>query len=76
MKALHVRAQGFKPYSANPQARRLPDALAEDIVRTLNEERAQREVMRRKQEEKDKLRATFQSDIDRYETLLASRSGR
>jgi hypothetical protein len=40
----------------------------------VNEERTQREVMRRKQEEKERLRASFQSDIDRYQALLASRS--
>jgi hypothetical protein len=74
MKALWKRALNFRPYSGAEGARRMPDQLAEEIVRTVNEERAQREVMRRKQEEKERLRASFQSDIDRYQALLASRS--
>lgn len=74
MKALQVRANGFKPYTDAPTARRMPDQLAEEIVRTLNEERAQRDVMQQKQAEKDKLRSTFQSDIDRYQMLLTRRS--
>ncbi len=75
MKALLDRAKNFKPYSDNPTARRMPDTLAEEIVRTVNEERFQRGTVEKKKTEKDQLRATFQSDIDRYHALLASRSG-
>jgi hypothetical protein len=74
MKALRQRAANFKPYASVPTARRLPDPLAEEIVRAMNEERAQRDVMQQKQVEKDNLRATFQADIDRYQTLIARRS--
>ncbi len=74
MKSLEQRANGFRPYSAAPTARRMPDPLAEEIVRTLNEERSQRDVMQQKQVEKDKLRSTFQSDIDRYQALITRRS--
>jgi hypothetical protein len=74
MKSLRERAKSFKPYAETPNARRMPDPLAEDLVRTLNEERAQRNVMEQKKKEKDQLRASFQSDIDRYQHLLASRS--
>lgn len=74
MKSLQQRAASFRPYSANATARRMPDPLAEEIVRTLSEERAQRSVMQQKQVEKDRLRATFQSDIDRYQTLITRRS--
>jgi uncharacterized protein DUF4124 len=74
MKTLQERAKGYRPYSTSANARRMPDPLAEDIVRTLNEERAQKATMERKQREKDQLRATFQADIDRYQALLASRS--
>lgn len=74
MKALQQRANGFLPYSQAPMARRMPDPLAEEIVRTLNEERAQRDVMEQKQQEKDRLRSAFQSDIDRYQMLLTRRS--
>ena len=52
----------------------MPDPLAAEIVRTLNEERSQRDAVQMKQVEKEKLRSTFQSDIDRYQLLLVSRS--
>lgn len=74
MKALQQRANAFSPYSQAPTARRMPDPLAEEIVRTLNEERAQRDVMLQKQQEKERLRSAFQSDIDRYQMLLTRRS--
>lgn len=74
MKSLEQRANGFRPYAAAPTARRMPDPLAEEIVRTLNEERAQRDVMQQKQVEKERLRSTFQADIDRYQALLTRRS--
>ena len=74
MKNLQVRAGGFRPYAPSDKARRMPDQLAEEIVRTLSEERSQRDVMQQKQIEKDRLRLAFQSDIDRYQTLLTRRS--
>lgn len=74
MKSLQERAKSFKPYSDNPNARRMPDPLAEEIVRTLSEERLQRSTVAKKGIEKDQLRASFQADIDRYQALLASRT--
>jgi hypothetical protein len=74
MKSLQERAKSFKPYSASPNARRMPDPLAEEIVRTLGEERLQRATVEKKGVEKDQLRASFQADIDRYHALLASRT--
>ncbi|MET0293246.1 MAG: DUF4124 domain-containing protein [Steroidobacteraceae bacterium] len=74
MKSLEQRVKTFKPYSDAPTARRMPDQLAEEIVRTLNEERLQRSMVDKKGVEKEQLRATFQADIDRYHTLLASRT--
>jgi hypothetical protein len=74
MKSLKERAKNFKPYSSAETARRMPDPLAEEIVRTVNEERSQRDIMQKKQAEKDALRVTFQADIDRYNVLIARRS--
>jgi uncharacterized protein DUF4124 len=74
MKLLEQRAQNFRPYATSETARRMPDPLAEELVRTLNEERQYRTVMQRKTEEKDKLRTAFQADIDRYQVLVARRS--
>ncbi len=70
--SLHKRASNFKPYSTNPAARRMPDALAAELVQTLNEGRSQRETLVAKQKEQQTLRDTFQADIDRYRELIVS----
>lgn len=69
LEQLQQRAQVFKPYSSNPNARRMPDQLAEDIVRTINEQRGQLGVLATKRDEETKMREQFQSDIDRYREL-------
>lgn len=69
--ALQARALLFKPYNPEPRARRMPDDLAEDIVRTLDEERTQRTALATKDQEETAMRAQFQSDIDRYRELRA-----
>ena len=70
--SLQKRAGNFKPYSTNPAARRLPDALAAELVQTLNEGHSQRETLAAKQKEQQVLRDTFQADIDRYRELIVS----
>jgi Domain of unknown function (DUF4124) len=70
--ALQSRAKFFKPYSARPDARRMPDDLAEDLVHTLNELRTQSNVLTTKGEEETNLKAQFQADIERYRELHAS----
>ncbi|MBV8852342.1 MAG: DUF4124 domain-containing protein [Sinobacteraceae bacterium] len=67
--ALQVRAMNFRPYNDKPQARRMPDDLAEDLVRTLNEFQTQKGVLVAKGEEETHLRAQFQTDIERYQML-------
>jgi hypothetical protein len=47
----------------------MPDELAEDLVRTLNEVRAQERSLAGKRGEQDGLRRQFQSDIERYKQL-------
>ena len=69
LSALQSRALGFKPYNEKPAARRMPDDLAEDLMRTLNEMRSQRTALAAKDAEEGALRAQFQSDIDRYREL-------
>jgi len=76
LSALQNRAMGFKPYSASPSARRMPDDLAEDLVRTLNEMRVQRGALAAKDEEEALLRSQFQADIERYRELHALRANR
>ena len=76
LKSLRVRANSFKPYSQSPGARRMPDALAAEIVQTLNESQSQQETLASRQQEQKELRATFQADIDRYRALPANAAQR
>ncbi|MBV8806426.1 MAG: DUF4124 domain-containing protein [Sinobacteraceae bacterium] len=72
LSALQSRAKIFKPYSARPDARRMPDDLAEDLVHTLNELHTQGNVVATKNEEETALKAQFQADIERYRELHAA----
>ncbi|MFL6603336.1 MAG: DUF4124 domain-containing protein [Steroidobacteraceae bacterium] len=67
--ALQTRAKIFRPYSPRPDARRMPDDLAEDLVHTLNELRTQSNAVATKKEEESALKAQFQADIERYREL-------
>jgi hypothetical protein len=67
--ALQTRAKVFKPYNPRPEARRMPDNLAEDLVHTLNELRTQSNVVTTKSEEEAALKAQFQADIERFREL-------
>ncbi len=61
--ALQERAMQFKPYSSDANARRMPDDLAEELVRTANEARNQREALDAKRKEQAEMRAQFEADI-------------
>jgi hypothetical protein len=67
--ALQGRAKRFRPYNARPDARRMPDDLAEDLVQTLNEMRTQSNALSVKNEEVSAVRAQFDADIERYRAL-------
>jgi Domain of unknown function (DUF4124) len=67
--SLQSRALGFQPYSDNPRARRMPDDLAENLVRTVNEMKVQSNALAAKGEEEHALREQFQADIERYQEL-------
>jgi hypothetical protein len=69
LSALQARAMFFRPYNARPGARRMPDDLTEDLVRTLNEMRSQKAAMVAKVTEEAALRDQFQADIERYRQL-------
>jgi len=72
LSTLQERAKGFQPYNASPQAHRMPDSLAEDLVHTLNELRTQSNLVVAKSEEETALKAQFQADIERYRELHAA----
>lgn len=76
LSTLQSRALNFKPYNDKANARRMPDDLAEDLMRTLNEMRSQRTALAAKDAEESALRAQFQSDIDRYRELRTVRTNR
>jgi hypothetical protein len=72
LKALQQRALQFKPYSKKPDALRMPDDLAEQLVRASNEVRAQHRSMDRRRQEMTAVRAQFDADIARYRELTAN----
>ena len=76
LSTLQSRALNFKPYNDKPTARRMPDDLAEDLMRTLNEMRSQKTALAAKDAEENALRAQFQSDIDRFRELRTVRTNR
>jgi hypothetical protein len=59
----------FKPYSEKPTAPRMPDLMAEDLVRIGADIRTQEDNLRQKRGEESDLRAQFTSDIARYKEL-------
>jgi len=67
--ALQARALTFRPYSERADARRMPDDLAENLVRTVSEMREQSNSLATKSEVENSLRTQFQADIDRYREL-------
>jgi len=71
LNALAERAMGFKPYSTESSARRMPDDLAEDLVHTINELRSQHRALEVKQREQVDAREQFEVDIRRYRELTA-----
>jgi hypothetical protein len=72
LSTLQARALTFKPYNEKAGARRMPDDLAEDLMRTLNEMRSQKTALAAKDAEETALRAQFQSDIDRFKELRSA----
>ena len=66
---LQARAILFKPYSDRLDARRMPDDLAENLVRTVNELRVQTNAYAANDEAERQLRSQFQADIERYREL-------
>jgi len=67
------QAMLYKPYTSRPGARKMPDELAENLVRTMSELRTIRDTLATKDKEASAVRAEFDSDIQRYKTLRAAR---
>ena len=74
LKSLQLRALLFKPYNKKPDAHRMPDDLAEQLVRAANDVRAQHRAMDKRRQEQAEVRVQFEADISRYRELTASRA--
>lgn len=70
--ALQSRAQQFKPYNPRPDAARMPDDLAQELVQTLSEVHVQDQAIEARSQQEAQVRAQFQSDIDRFQQLKVS----
>jgi hypothetical protein len=69
--ALQDRAMHFKPYNTKPEARKMPDDLAEELVRTTNEMHVQHTNLDSRVQEQAQIRAQFTADIARFQELTA-----
>lgn len=76
LKTLETRMRTFKPYSSNDNARKMPDQLAEEVVRTLHEKRSLVESLQARETEKTEMRERFDADLARYRELTAKRQPR
>jgi hypothetical protein len=74
--AIAKRMATFRPYSKSPTARRLPDPLAEEAVRILQERRSLNGTMAAREKEMVELREQFDADLARYSELTANRLSR
>ena len=72
--SLQSRALSYSPYTERKDGGRMPDDLAENLVRTLNELRVQSSALTAKGAEETNLRQQFQADIERYRELHAIHS--
>jgi uncharacterized protein DUF4124 len=74
--ALRSLAMTFKPYSERADARRMPDDVAENLVRALSELRTQSSTLAAKEKEEQAVRTDFNADIARYKELRARMQSR
>jgi len=73
---LKQRSMGYAPYNTKPGARRMPDDLAEEMVRALSELRTQNAALAKRQAEKQAVVDQFTADINRFKELRTSAAAR
>jgi hypothetical protein len=73
---LKVRSKNFAPYNRNPGARRMPDDLAEEMVRALSELRTQNAALANRRGEAAAVTEQFDGDINRFRELRTSAAAR
>src|SRR5262245_47569811 len=76
LEGLKGRSQNFAPYNTTPGARRMPDDLAEEMVRTLSELRTQNSALAQRRSELQKVIDDFDADIKRFKELRTSAAAR
>ena len=73
---LKNRALFFAPYSTKHGARRMPDDLAEEMVRAMSELQTQNSALAAKKTEHQNVVASFGADIKRFKELRTSAAAR
>jgi hypothetical protein len=73
---LQTRALAYAPYNTNPGARRMPDDLAEEMVRALSELRTQNSALAQRRTEMQNVVDQFDGDIKRFKELRTSAAAR
>jgi hypothetical protein len=73
---LKQRAMLFAPYNKKPEARRMPDDLAEEMVRASSELRTQKSALAQRRAELQKVVDSFDADISRFKELRTSAAAR
>lgn len=76
VEGLKQRSMMFAPYNTKPGARRMPDDLAEEMVRALSELRTQNAALDTRRKERDSVVAQFDGDIKRFKELRTSAAAR
>jgi hypothetical protein len=76
VEGLKQRAQTFAPYNTKPGARRMPDDLAEEMVRALSELRTQHSALGQRRSELKSVMDQFDGDIARFKELRTSAAAR
>jgi uncharacterized coiled-coil protein SlyX len=73
---LKQRALIFAPYNTKPGARRMPDDLAEEMVRAMSELRTQNAALTQRRTELQRVVDQFDGDIRRFKELRTSAAAR
>jgi hypothetical protein len=73
---LKQRSMLFAPYNTKPGARRMPDDLAEEMVRALSELRTQNSALLAKRTEHQNVVDAYDLDIKRFKELRTSAAAR
>lgn len=66
---IETRMRNFKPWASATSARRLPDQLVEEAVRTLQERNSLQSTLTSREQEKKEMRSQFDADLTRYREL-------